>query len=112
MAGKMETELYKLGRSGLINAPSDSLDTVKAAELLYGERYDIRTYRGAAEILRALGIKSVRVLTDNADKFKAIREIGINVNRIKTGTNKADCEIHIEAKHKTPPYNDASWLEC
>ena len=55
IAGKMETELYKLGRGGLLNTPTSMLDAVKAAELLYGQKYDIRTYRGAAEILRVLG---------------------------------------------------------
>jgi len=46
------------------------------------------------------------------DRFKAIRKMGIKVHRVKTSTSKVDCKVHIEAKHKTPPYNDEAWLEC
>lgn len=111
MAGKMETELYKVGKPGLVNQPDSPMDTVSAARLLYGDNFDIRTYEGAAKILLALGLKTVRIYTDNSQKFKAIKAHGIEVIRVKTNTHKESAQEHIDAKHRTPPYNDEAWLE-
>lgn len=111
MAGKMETELYKAGIAGVIQDPQEPIDTIRAARLLYGDNYDIRTYSGAAQILKALGLTKVRVITDNSEKFKAIKAIGIEVVRVKTETNKEESLPHIQAKQQTPPYNDQAWGE-
>jgi len=111
MAGKMETELYKSGKPGLIHQPSEHMDTVSAARLLYGDNYDIRTYDGAAKILLALRLTTVRIYTDNSQKFRAIKERGIDVIRVKTNTQKESAQEHIDAKHQTPPYDEQSWME-
>ena len=54
------------------------LDTVDANERL-GCGVDERDYRVAAEILMDLGIRSVRLLTNNPDKIEALAASGIDV---------------------------------
>lgn len=52
------------------------MDTIEANEHL-GLPVDARTYELAAEIIRFLGIESIRLLTNNPDKIEALRELGI-----------------------------------
>lgn len=47
-----------------------------------GFKRDARDFRAAGEILRALGVKSVRMLTNNPKKVKTLTDLGIEV----TGT--------------------------
>jgi len=54
------------------------LDTVEANEKL-GLPIDQRSYELAVEILNFLGVKSVRLLTNNPTKINALREQGIRV---------------------------------
>jgi GTP cyclohydrolase II len=54
------------------------VDTVDANEML-GFEADERVYAPAAEILRQLGINSVRLLTNNPDKTKQLVTAGVNV---------------------------------
>ena len=54
------------------------VDTVDANEQL-GFDADERVYEPAAEILRQLGIGSVRLLTNNPDKLKQLASAGVNV---------------------------------
>ncbi|MBS28177.1 MAG: GTP cyclohydrolase II [Alphaproteobacteria bacterium] len=54
------------------------LDTIDANQQL-GFEADERLYRPAAEMLRQLGIQSVRLLTNNPDKVSALREWQIDV---------------------------------
>jgi GTP cyclohydrolase II len=54
------------------------VDTVDANEML-GFEADERVYAPAAEILRQLGIDSVRLLTNNPDKMKQLAAAGVNV---------------------------------
>ncbi|MEU7814355.1 bifunctional 3,4-dihydroxy-2-butanone-4-phosphate synthase/GTP cyclohydrolase II [Pseudonocardia sp. NPDC049154] len=54
------------------------LDTVDA-NLAQGLGTDLRDYTAAAEILHALGVRGVRLLTNNPDKARALREHGIDV---------------------------------
>lgn len=54
------------------------LDTVEANEQLGFEK-DARSYEAAAEIFRLLGVKSVRLLTNNPDKINGLNENGISV---------------------------------
>jgi GTP cyclohydrolase II len=56
------------------------LDTVDA-NLALGHKADERDYGIAACILDNLGIKSVRLLTNNPLKIKNLRQFGIKVNR-------------------------------
>lgn len=44
-----------------------------------GFKKDARDYRAAAEILQAIGVKSIRMLTDNLEKVATMTAHGINV---------------------------------
>ena len=54
------------------------LDTVEANEAL-GFKADERTYEAAFQMLRALGVSKVRLITNNPAKVKALEEFGIEV---------------------------------
>lgn len=64
------------------------LDTVEANEIL-GFQADLREYDIAADILNYLGVKQLRLLTNNPRKVKALTDAGVNVlervqHRVKT----------------------------
>jgi GTP cyclohydrolase II len=59
----------------------DGLDTLEANEHL-GLPADRRTFADATECLRALGVRSVRLLSNNPDKARALAEGGIRVLRV------------------------------
>lgn len=54
------------------------LDTVEA-NLALGFSADLRTYEAASHILQDLGIHEVRLLTNNPEKERQLREFGIKV---------------------------------
>ncbi len=56
----------------------EGLDTVEA-NLALGLPVDARDYRGAAEILRDLGVRSARLLSNNPLKADALRRYGVPV---------------------------------
>ncbi|HEY5853577.1 MAG TPA: GTP cyclohydrolase II, partial [Aldersonia sp.] len=56
----------------------EGLDTVDA-NLSLGLPVDSRDYRPASEILHDLGVRRVRLLTNNPDKVRALDEHGITV---------------------------------
>ena len=60
------------------NLQDDGLDTVDA-NLALGHQADERDYGAAAGILRLLGVRSVRLLTNNPRKIEALRQLGIDV---------------------------------
>src|SRR3990172_3200838 len=60
------------------NLQDDGLDTVDA-NLALGHQADERDYGAAAGILRHLGVRSVRLLTNNPRKIEALRQLGIDV---------------------------------
>jgi GTP cyclohydrolase II len=62
------------------------LDTVEANEKL-GYAADCREYRLPVEILKALGVTSVRLLSNNPDKVNALEEAGIHV------VERVPCEV-------------------
>ncbi|WP_214370448.1 GTP cyclohydrolase II RibA [Pseudonocardia sp. H11422] len=80
--------LYATGHEGrgvgLVNKlqahveQDDGADTVDA-NLRLGLPVDGRRYDAAAAVLHALGIGSVRLLTNNQDKVRGLREAGITV---------------------------------
>ena len=53
-------------------------DTIEANRLL-GFDDDERDYRAAAQMLEALGMKSVRLMTSNPAKLRGLREHGVQV---------------------------------
>jgi 3,4-dihydroxy 2-butanone 4-phosphate synthase/GTP cyclohydrolase II len=69
---------------GLINKlkayelQDQGLDTVEANRQL-GFEADSRDYEFAAEALKALGVKSVRLLSNNPDKVQQLEESGVRV---------------------------------
>ena len=59
-------------------------DTVDANRLL-GLGDDLRTYEAAAEMLNALGVKSVRLMTNNPEKIEGLTSFGIEIDeRVQT----------------------------
>jgi GTP cyclohydrolase II len=75
-------QAYELQDSGL--------DTVEANEKL-GFRADHREFALPAEILKALGVKSVRLLSNNPDKVAALESAGIQV------AERVPCEVEPSA---------------
>jgi GTP cyclohydrolase II len=62
------------------------LDTVEANVKL-GYAADCREYRLPVEVLKALGVTSVRLLSNNPDKVSALEDAGIHV------TERVPCEV-------------------
>jgi GTP cyclohydrolase II len=61
------------------------LDTYQA-NLALGHREDERSYLVAAQMLRALGVKQIALLSNNPDKAQQLRKFGITVSaQVPTG---------------------------
>lgn len=102
---KAETEIYKIGGVGRVHNTLKHLNTIEAAELLYGKnQYDLRTFDGAAKVLKLMNIKHVLLITDNILKIQSLKSNGIRVSRIKTNSNKITCLNHLSAKRKSKLY--------
>ena len=56
----------------------EGADTIEANERL-GLGVDLREYRQCVEILRDLGLKRVRVLSNNPEKIQALRDGGLEI---------------------------------
>src|SRR3972149_9660439 len=56
------------------------LDTVDANRVL-GFPADLRSYKCAACMLRVLGVKSVRLMTNNPAKIEALQSYGVRISR-------------------------------
>lgn len=69
--------LQKIRAYNLQDAGHDTVD----ANLLLGHQADERDYTVAVRILENLGIKSVRLITNNPLKINALEEQGIKVNK-------------------------------
>jgi len=67
---KEKVKAYELQDNGL--------DTVEANEAL-GFRADERTYEAAFQMLRALGVSRIRLMTNNPAKVRALEELGMEV---------------------------------
>ena len=63
---------YKLQSSGH--------DTVDANRIL-GLPDDARDYTGAAAMLKHLGVASIRLMTNNPEKVRALRSLGVTIER-------------------------------
>ena len=62
------------------------LDTVEANQRL-GFKADQREFRMPAEILKALGIQQVRLLSNNPDKVSSLERAGIRI------TERVPCDV-------------------
>ena len=69
------------------------LDTVEANERL-GFKADHREYRLPAEVLKALGVSRVRLLSNNPDKVAALERGGVRV------VERVPCEVEAQAPAK------------
>jgi 3,4-dihydroxy 2-butanone 4-phosphate synthase/GTP cyclohydrolase II len=56
----------------------EGADTIEANERL-GLAVDLRCYEQCAEILRDLGLNRVRLMSNNPEKMRAVKEIGLDV---------------------------------
>ena len=56
----------------------EGADTIEANEKL-GLAVDRRCYEQCAEILRHLGVNSVRLMSNNPEKIRALEEMGLKV---------------------------------
>lgn len=61
------------------NLQDEGLDTVDA-NLALGHQADSRDYHVAAHILEELGIRSVRLITNNPDKITKLEALGVQIN--------------------------------
>lgn len=75
------------------------LDTYEANQQL-GLKDDLRDYTAASQMLHALGISKIKLLSNNPDKIKQLREHGINVSEeVSTGVFlKPSNRKYLEAK--------------
>jgi GTP cyclohydrolase II len=69
------------------------MDTVEANEKL-GFKPDLREFTLPAEVLKALGIKEVRLLSNNPDKVKALESAGVKV------IERVPCEVEAQPHSK------------
>jgi GTP cyclohydrolase II len=70
----------------------DGLDTYEA-NLALGRGEDERDYTAAAQMLAALGVGSVRLLSNNPDKARQLRALGVEIaERVPTG-------VHVSASN-------------
>lgn len=77
------------------------LDTVEA-NLQLGHPVDARTYDAARDILRDLGVKSLRLLTNNPEKVRAMEALGFPVREripIEIAPNASNRE-YLETKRE------------
>lgn len=77
--------LQKIKAYNLQDAGHDTVD----ANLMLGHRADERDYTLAARILEDLGVKSIRLMTNNPGKISALEDAGIKVN----GRIELECAI-------------------
>jgi len=69
----------------------EGADTIEANERL-GFEADMRRYEQCAEILSDLGLRRVRVMSDNPEKIQALRRAGLEVvERVRLEVEPHDC---------------------
>jgi 3,4-dihydroxy 2-butanone 4-phosphate synthase/GTP cyclohydrolase II len=69
-------------------------DTVEA-NLSLGFEADLRSYECCAEILKQLGLRRVRIMSNNPDKIEAVRKAGIEVvERVSIEVEPLESTVH------------------
>lgn len=80
------------------NLQDEGLDTFEA-NVARGHAPDARDYAVAVNILGALDVHSVGLLTNNPDKVKALKEAGLDVERVPVAVHShEDNEAYLKAK--------------
>jgi GTP cyclohydrolase II len=69
----------------------EGLDTVDA-NLALGHPVDARRYEAAAAILKGLGVRSIRLMSNNPLKLMALREHGVEV--VERERHETDAQTH------------------
>ncbi|WP_067839511.1 GTP cyclohydrolase II [Nocardia lijiangensis] len=99
---------------GLRTSEVFGLDTFDSYERL-GLCADTRSYEHAARALLDLGLRSVRLLTNNPDKVRALTDLGIAVTVVPLVTRPRSerARRYLDAKRRrrghTIPADDESW---
>ena len=89
------------------------------ANLELGFREDERDYAIAADMLRAMGVKSIRLISNNPDKIEDLQRHGVKITGripIEIAPNKYDA-FYLETKRKNghllpPRSTDAEQIDC
>ncbi|MGF6905589.1 bifunctional 3,4-dihydroxy-2-butanone-4-phosphate synthase/GTP cyclohydrolase II [Fusobacterium sp. PH5-44] len=84
------------------NLQDQGEDTVEA-NIHLGFDPDMRDYAVAAQMIKALGIKSVKIMTNNPDKVKGLEEYGVTVTDrvpLETGCNPINKKYMETKKNK------------
>ena len=71
----------------------EGLDTLEA-NLALGHPADLRDYRSAVRVLKALGIRRVNLLTNNPDKSAALKAEGFEVERLALEVSPGEDNFH------------------
>ena len=81
------------------NLQDEGYDTVEA-NLMLGHQADERDYTVAAEMLEDLGVKSIRLITNNPAKINALTKLGVTVaGRVEmVPTVNAENEKYLQTK--------------
>ena len=95
-----------------VDENGERVDTDKAYKEA-GYPSECRDYSCAGEILNQLGVKSVRMMTNNPDKIESIREAGIGVERIgiHVAVENEIVEADLRSKHENLGHfiNEEQW---
>ncbi|MGY2060531.1 GTP cyclohydrolase, partial [Nocardia gipuzkoensis] len=76
---------------------------------------DARTYHGAAQSLKTLGLERIQLLTNNPLKAEAVRRVGIAVTVVplRTTARSDSARSYLDAKRRLRrhwiPTDDAPW---
>ncbi|MFC9993788.1 GTP cyclohydrolase II RibA [Nocardia sp. NPDC127526] len=86
---------------GLQLVARTGVDTFTSYRLL-GHPIDSRSYEHAAAALSRLGLRAVRLLTNNPDKVRALREAGLRVRAVplQTTPRSERAREYMESKHR------------
>ncbi len=68
-------------------------DTFKSNNLL-GFKDDLRDYRSAADMLKTLGVNKIRLLSNNPDKCRQLKNYGIDITEQKSTTSFVNVNNH------------------